>query len=678
MNKKALLFLILIVTAIFLSLNLQTVSAFTNEEAQLYLNSSVSDCTSSDCLTTFQSCLFNLYKNPTDPSSDQLTICGIRSLQAKTYIQEYQTSCKSVPGCLTSARECIRQYQAGVYNDKLVATCLASSYRNNPPTTSGSGTSTGTAPAPAAPAPAAPAPPAAPTTVTKTITIHATCSSNNQPAVGVSMKIWQIIGGFGGQPSFSLNTDNNGVAASGQLTLTSDDQDYIAIDVYSWQDISSPTISDGIRNGGPGELGEGVTSLRIHYPSSSSNSSTIPVSVHYPTCSSSSSTSSTITPNNITLEKPAEITIDKAGDQRFTLRGTNFSSYPKPLYITVYGGQTPVSKGQSTSGKEYWYAPIDDIQDSQIMFTHTFTDQEINNMPPGDFTAWLSLDEAAGPTVTDSVSVPIHNNANKGTSGSASSSGSGKKVTAAWLSWDEDPSNNRQQIFSINDPSAAQKSLDLSLLPVTTNCPGTTTYNLHLEVYFDDNTSDKTTPVTISYTCGSGGSSGSAASTGGTGTNSQSGSSGTTTDTSSITGPTCTFSQACGNSGVQTCPGKFSGGQCVFAGGTCDPCKGEVGSPNRVCTPGSYDVQCTKRCVNGCGEAAIRQCSSDGTSWSGTHGECSSKCSQYCSGGSAPQNGSACTYPETCPSCSGGVHTCHGKVQDGVCKYDPGTPPNCS
>lgn len=146
--------------------------------------------------------------------------------------------------------------------------------------------------------------------------------------------------------------------------------------------------------------------------------------------------------------------------------------------------------------------------------------------------------------------------------------------------------------------------------------------------------------------------------------------------------PSCNFSQSCGNGGTQVCPGKYLDGQCRYvAGSTCDPCKGEVGTPNRICSPGAYDVSCTGSCGpcgrgSGRGEAKVQQCNSSGTGWDGRNNECNGKCATYC-GSAVPTGG--CSYPESIDRsiCGSGVHVCDGKYDNGVCKYDPGTSTNC-
>ncbi len=141
--------------------------------------------------------------------------------------------------------------------------------------------------------------------------------------------------------------------------------------------------------------------------------------------------------------------------------------------------------------------------------------------------------------------------------------------------------------------------------------------------------------------------------------------------------PTCNYSQSCGSGGTQVCHGKYVDGQCRFVAGysSCDNCV-----LPKVCTPGAYDSHCTGRCVNGCGELEVRQCSVDGSAWGSSHGECSSGCQNYCgSSGGGPSTG-PCTYPEAidrsiCPS---GVHVCHGTYSNGSCKYNPAVDPSCS
>ena len=143
---------------------------------------------------------------------------------------------------------------------------------------------------------------------------------------------------------------------------------------------------------------------------------------------------------------------------------------------------------------------------------------------------------------------------------------------------------------------------------------------------------------------------------------------------------TCTYSQSCGNGGTQTWNGKYVDGQCRYVAGystAATGCQGEVGAANRVCTPGSYSAEKFIGCDGSQAKVQVQQCSSDGTAW-GSYGNpyYQPNMSYKCTNSSAPQDGSSCTYPESCPN--GGAHTCTGTIQGGSCKYNPGVDPNCS
>lgn len=146
--------------------------------------------------------------------------------------------------------------------------------------------------------------------------------------------------------------------------------------------------------------------------------------------------------------------------------------------------------------------------------------------------------------------------------------------------------------------------------------------------------------------------------------------------------PTCNYSQSCGNGGSQVCHGKYVEGQCRYVAGysSCEACQGEAGAPNRICTPGSYKIDCTGQCggcSSGSGEAKVSQCNSNGTAYDVKYNQCSGQCAQYCH--STVPTG-PCTYPEAIDTsiCPSGVHVCHGTYDNGVCKYDPGVDPACS
>lgn len=103
----------------------------------------------------------------------------------------------------------------------------------------------------------------------------------------------------------------------------------------------------------------------------------------------------------------------------------------------------------------------------------------------------------------------------------------------------------------------------------------------------------------------------------------------------------------------------------------------------KICKAGEYFVECTGKqagCASDAGEAKIYQCNLSETVKEFKGSECNRKCAGLGGGGSTPRSpttpgdGTACTYPETCTreDGRGGVRTCNGTYQGGVCKYAGG------
>lgn len=125
----------------------------------------------------------------------------------------------------------------------------------------------------------------------------------------------------------------------------------------------------------------------------------------------------------------------------------------------------------------------------------------------------------------------------------------------------------------------------------------------------------------------------------------------------------------------------------------CDKYCGKTSTPTseererdggKICTKGEYFVECTGNqagCASDAGEAKIYQCNLAETVKEFKGSECNRKCAGSSSGSTprsptTPGDGTACTYPETCTreDGRGGVRTCNGTHQGGVCKYAGGQP----
>ncbi|MBU1000071.1 hypothetical protein KKE78_01575 [Patescibacteria group bacterium] len=253
---------------------------------------------------------------------------------------------------------------------------------------------------------------------------------------------------------------------------------------------------------------------------------------------------------------------------------------------------------------------------------------------------------------------------------------SAKKVTNLELYW------GSNSLFSGN-ANIAEINLDLSKIDTAFNPEESKNYDMTLFVYFDGYNGpcqgDKCKKVsfTIRYTAPA------SVPAAGTGTKAvPAGDAGTNTAARS-----CDYRESCGSGGTKLCHGKLSKDangkeQCIFITGSsyCEGCEGESGTPNSICPPGAYDIQCTGNCA-GCdlnsGEATVKHCNSSGTAWEDRNPECNVKCAK-CGDRkvSGPSEGSRCEYPEQCST--GGVHRCTGTIQGGVCKYNPAIDPYCT